>query len=64
MSAATATGQVWLVAQGAKSTTCARLAGRISETGVRLLAAQREDGGIAVSKGYTFDELRRKEAAT
>lgn len=64
MSAATATGQVWLVAQGAKSTTCARLAGRISETGVRLLAAQREDGGIAVSKVYTFDELRRKEAAT
>lgn len=64
MTAAVSTGQVWIVAQGAKSMRCARLAGRIAETGVRLLSAKREDGGAAVSKEYTFDEIRRKEAAS
>ncbi|MGM9615871.1 MAG: DUF58 domain-containing protein [Oscillospiraceae bacterium] len=64
MTAAASTGQVWIVAQGTKSMGCARLAARISETGVRLLAARREDGGVSMSKVYTFDELRKKEAAT
>lgn len=61
MSAAAGTGQVWLVSQGAGSMTCARLAGRLSESGVRLLCARRESG-VAMTKEYTFDEIRRKEA--
>ena len=31
-------------------------------TNLRLLAARREDG-VAMTKVYTFDEIRRKEAA-
>ncbi|MCD8321291.1 MAG: DUF58 domain-containing protein [Oscillospiraceae bacterium] len=55
------TGQVWLVGEGAASLGCPALAGKLSERGVRLLAAKRERG-IDLTKIYTFDELRRKEA--
>jgi uncharacterized protein (DUF58 family) len=62
LSAAAETGQVWIVSQGAKSLGCPVLAGKLSESGVRLLAAQREDG-VTMTKVYTFDEIyRRKEA--
>ena len=63
MSAAAGSGQVWIVAQGTKSMGCPELAGRLSESGVRLLAARREDGGVAMTKVYTFQELRRKEGS-
>ncbi|MCD7845011.1 MAG: DUF58 domain-containing protein [Oscillospiraceae bacterium] len=59
--AAAQTGQVWLVGEGAASLGCPALAGKLSERGVRLLAAKRERG-IDLTKVYTFDELRRKEA--
>jgi hypothetical protein len=50
------------VSQGAKSLGCPVLAGKLSESGVRLLAAKREDG-VTMTKVYTFDEIyRRKEA--
>lgn len=62
MSAAAGTGQVWIVSQSAKAMSCPGLAGRLSESGVRLLAARREDG-VSMTKTYTFDELRRREAA-
>lgn len=62
MSAAAGTGQVWIVSEGAGSMSCPGLAGRLSESGVRLLAARRESGA-AMTKTYTFDELRRREAA-
>lgn len=55
------TGQVWFVGEGAASLGCPALAGKLSERGVRLLAAKRERG-IDLTKVYTFDELRRKEA--
>ncbi|MCD7768867.1 MAG: DUF58 domain-containing protein [Oscillospiraceae bacterium] len=55
------TGQVWFVGEGAASLGCPVLAGKLSERGVRLLAARRERG-IDLTKVYTFDELRRKEA--
>jgi uncharacterized protein (DUF58 family) len=62
LSAAAETGQVWIVSQGTKSLGCPVLAGKLSESGVRLLAAQREDG-VTMTKVYTFDEIyRRKEA--
>jgi len=56
-------GQVWIVAESAKAMTCAVLAGKLSESGVRLLAA-REERGVAMTKEYTFDSIRRREAAT
>ena len=62
MSAAAETGQVWIVSEGAGSMRCAELAGKLSESGVRLLAAKEEDGA-AMTKIYTFDSIRRKEAA-
>lgn len=62
MSAAAGTGQVWIVSEGAKSMSCPGLAARLSESGVRLLAARREEG-VPMTKVYTFDELRREEAA-
>ena len=62
MSAAAETGQVWIVSEGSQSMTVPVLAGRLSESGVRLLAAKRETG-VTMTKTYTFDELRRKEAA-
>ena len=62
MSAAAETGQVWIVSEGARSMRCPELAGRLSESGVRLLAAKKEDGA-RMTKVYTFDEIRRKEAA-
>ena len=62
MSAAAETGQVWIVSEGAASLRCPELAGALSESGVRLLAAKRE-AGVRMTKTYTFDEVRRKEAA-
>jgi hypothetical protein len=41
---------------------CPELAGSLSESGVRLLAAKKEDG-VAMTKVYTFDEIRHKEVA-
>lgn len=58
--AAAESGQVWLVGQGAGSLGCPALAGKLSERGVRLLAARREVG-IDLTKVYIFDELRRRE---
>jgi hypothetical protein len=51
---------MWIVSEGAKSLGCPELAGALSESGVRLLAAKKEDG-IAMTKVYTFDELRHRE---
>jgi uncharacterized protein (DUF58 family) len=62
MSAAAGSGQVWIVSQGAGSMGCPALAGKLSESGVRLLAARREDG-VTMTKIYTFDEIRHKEVA-
>lgn len=62
MSAAAGTGQVWIVSQGAGSMTCPGLAGRLAESGVRLLCARRESG-VEMTKVYTFDDIRRKEAS-
>jgi uncharacterized protein (DUF58 family) len=62
MSAAASTGQMWIVSEGARSLGCPELAGSLSESGVRLLAAKKEDG-IAMTKVYTFDEIRHKEVA-
>jgi hypothetical protein len=62
LSAAAGTGQMWIVSEGAKSLGCPELAGALSESGVRLLAAKKEDG-IAMTKVYTFDELRHREVA-
>lgn len=62
MSAAAGTGQVWIVSQGAGSMSCPGLAGRLSESGVRLLAAVRE-AGAAMTKIYTYDDIRRKEGS-
>ena len=62
MSAAAETGQVWIVSESARGMHTAQLAARLSESGVRLLAARREDG-VSMTKTYTFDEIRRKEAA-
>ena len=62
MSAAAETGQVWIVSEGTRSMRVPELAGRLSEYGVRLLAAKREEGGVQMTKVYTFDEIRRKEA--
>lgn len=56
-------GQVWIVSESARAMRCAVLAGKLSESGVRLLAA-RDDPGVAMTKVYTFDAVRRKEAAT
>ncbi len=56
------TGQVWLVAESAKQTRCAVLAGKLSESGVRLLAA-RDEPGAAMTKICTFDSVRRREAS-
>ena len=64
LAAAAETGQVWIVAQGARSMTCAPLAGRLSGQGVRLLAADREAGGVQAAAFCTFAALRRKEAAS
>ncbi len=61
MSAAADTGQVWIVAESAAELGCPALAGRLSEAGVRLLCARRREG-VRMTKTYTFDELRRKEA--
>ena len=55
-------GQVWIVAESAKTTRCAVLAGKLAESGVRLLAA-RDEPGVAMTKVYTFDSIRRREAA-
>ncbi len=63
MSTAAETGQVWIVSEGARSLHTAPLAARLAESGVRLLAAKREEG-VPMTKTYTFDEIRRKEAAT
>lgn len=60
MACAAETGQVWIVAGGAKSMGCPELAGKLSESGVRLLAERRETG-VSMTKEYTFRELRRKE---
>jgi uncharacterized protein (DUF58 family) len=62
MSAAASTGQMWIVSEGARSMGCPELAGSLSESGVRLLAAKKEDG-VAMTKVYTFDEIRHKEVA-
>lgn len=56
-------GQVWIVSDSAKTMRCAELAGMLSESGVRLLAA-RDEPGVAMTKIYTFDSIRRKEAVT
>ena len=55
-------GQVWIVAESARAMRCAALAGMLAESGVRLLAA-RDDPGAAMTKIYTFDSIRRREAA-
>lgn len=60
MACSAGTGQVWIVAGSAKDMSCPELAGKLSESGVRLLAERREPG-IAVSREYTFRELRPKE---
>lgn len=54
-------GQVWLVAESAAKTRCAALAGRLSASGLRLLAA-RDEPGAAVTRVCTFDSVRRREA--
>lgn len=56
-------GQVWIVAESAKAMRCAVLAGKLSESGVRLLAAK-DEPGAAFSKTYTFESIRRREAAS
>lgn len=56
-------GQVWIVSRSAKAMTCAVLAGKLSESGVRLLA-ERDEPGAAMTKIYTFDSIRRREAVT
>ena len=56
-------GQVWIVAESAKTMTCAALADRLIGSAVRLLAARAESGAAATMKVYTFDAVRRKEAA-
>ena len=61
MSAAASTGQTWMVVESAADLGCPALAGRLSEGGVRLLCARRKTGA-QMTKTYTFDELRRKEA--
>ncbi len=55
------TGQVWFVGEGAASMGCPALIGKLSERGVRLLAA-RDEQGIELTRVYTFDRLRRGEA--
>ena len=61
MACAAGTGQVWIMAGGARSMTCPELAARLAESGVRLLAERRETG-VSMTKEYTFRELRREEA--
>ena len=60
MACAAGMGQTWIVAGSAKRMGCPELAGKLSESGVRLLAEQREPG-VAMSREYTFRELRPKE---
>ncbi len=62
MAVAAGAGQTWLVSRGAGSMTCPELAGKLSESGVRLLCARRERG-VTMTKEYTFDELRVKGGA-
>lgn len=60
MACAAGTGQVWIVAGSAKRMSCPELAGKLSESGVRLLAECREPG-VAMTKEYTFREVRPGE---
>lgn len=60
MACSAGAGQVWMVAGSAKRMSCPELAGKLSESGVRLLAEDREPG-VAMTKEYTFRELRRRE---
>lgn len=60
MACAAGTGQVWIVAGSARRMGCPELAGKLSESGVRLLAECREPG-VAMTKDYTFGEVRPKE---
>ena len=62
MSAAAGTGQVWMIAGSAAKMSKPELAGALSEAGVRLLSEKREKG-VAMTKEYTFDEIRKKEAS-
>lgn len=60
MACAAGTGQVWIMAGSARRMNCPELAGKLSESGVRLLAEQREPG-VTMTKDYTFREIRPKE---
>lgn len=60
MACAAGAGQVWMVAGGARRMSCPELAGRLSESGVRLLAEEKQTG-VSMTKEYTFRELRRRE---
>lgn len=60
MTAAAESGQVWLVAEGAGSLGCPELAGKLSERGVRLLAAKAEKG-VDMTKIYLFEQIRRRD---
>lgn len=60
MACSAGTGQVWIVAGSARRMGCPELAGKLSESGVRLLAECREPG-VAMTKDYTFGEVRPKE---
>ena len=60
MACSAETGQVWIVAGSARRMGCPELAGKLSESGVRLLAECREPG-VAMTKEYTFGEVRPKE---
>ena len=62
MSAAAGTGQVWIISGSAADMTIPELAGALSESGVRLLSERREKG-IAMTKEYTFDDIRKKEVS-
>jgi len=56
-------GQTWIVSKSAKQMQCAVLAGKLAESGVRLLA-ETDEPGVSMTKIYTFDSIRRKEAVT
>ena len=60
MACAAGTGQVWIVAGSARRMSCPELAGKLAESGVRLLAECREPG-VTMTKEYTFREVRPKE---
>ena len=62
LSAAAGAGQVWIVTQSARRTSCASLAERLASDGARMLCAGYGDGGGSAPV-CTFGELRESEAA-